>query len=453
LRTALVMFTRDLRLHDHPALYEALRRADGVVPAFVFDDGILKSRYGRPNRVHFLIDSLKDLDSSLRARGARLVTRRGHYVRTTMALIDEAGAEALYMSADYSHYAQRREGMLRAACVERGVEFQTFEGVTVVPPGAVTPGDGDHFKVFTPYFNKWKSAPRRSVHQTPRSIEWPESVDVGSMPAPSSLVRGSPSAELPEGGESAGRRRLGTWMRTRLEGYARGHDDLAADDTSRLSAYLHFGCVSPRYVEQRASGRAGGDEFVRQLCWRDFYHQVLAVTPDYPHSDYRARGDDRTKDKDAFAAWRDGRTGYPIVDAGMRQLQREGYMHNRARLITSSFLTKILYVDWTWGARHFFDLLVDGDMANNSGNWQWSAGTGNDTRPYRVLNPIRQAERYDPTGDYVRRYVDELSGVEGKAVHQPWKLDDEARAKLDYPEPMVDYSDGMRSYRERHTKS
>jgi len=191
------MFTRDLRLHDHPALYEALRRADGVVPAFVFDDGILKSRYGRPNRVHFLIDSLKDLDSSLRARGARLVTRRGHYVRTTMALIDEAGAEALYMSADYSHYAQRREGMLRAACAERGVEFQTFEGVTVVPPGAVTPGDGDHFKVFTPYFNKWKSAPRRSVHQTPRSIEWPESVDVGSMPAPSSLVRGSPSAEFP----------------------------------------------------------------------------------------------------------------------------------------------------------------------------------------------------------------------------------------------------------------
>ncbi|CAN5492305.1 deoxyribodipyrimidine photo-lyase [soil metagenome] len=452
MRTTVVLFTRDLRLHDHPALHEAQRRG-GVVPAFVLDDAILDGRYGRPNRVSFLIDSLRNLDASLKSRGARLVVRRGDVAFETMAIIEDAGADALFMSADHSQYARTREKRLRSSCEGRGIEFRTFDGVSVVAPGDVTPVGGDHFKVFTPYFHKWKAAGRRSVHAAPRSLDFPSSMKVGRIPAPDILVSGNPSPELPPGGETAGRKRLDHWLRARLATYATGHDDLAADDTSRLSPYLHFGCISPRYLEQRARGKRGAEDFIRQICWRDFYNQVLAVTPDYPREDYRSHGDRRTRERGVFAAWKAGLTGYPIVDAGMRQLQREGFMHNRARLITASFLTKICYVDWTWGAGHFLDLLVDGDVANNSGNWQWVAGTGNDTRPHRVLNPIRQAERYDPSGDYVRRYVEELAGVDGKRVHQPWILDDDERKKLGYPDRIVDHEEGMRAYRERHDRS
>jgi deoxyribodipyrimidine photo-lyase len=208
-----------------------------------------------------------------------------------------------------------------------------------------------------------------------------------------------------------------------------------------------------RYVPPRRSATAGGEAFIRQLAWRDFHHQVLAARPEVATTDYRTRHDHWRCDDTAAQAWRDGRTGYPIVDAGMRQLQREGWMHNRARLITASFFTKTLYLDWRLGARHFFDLLVDADVANNQLNWQWVAGTGTDTRPNRVLNPLRQAERYDPNGDYVRRYLPELQDIPGPAVHQPWKLDRRHRARLDYPDPIIGLRDGadyFRTFRDKN---
>jgi deoxyribodipyrimidine photo-lyase len=186
---------------------------------------------------------------------------------------------------------------------------------------------------------------------------------------------------------------------------------------------------------------------VRQLCWRDFHHQVLAAFPDLPRRDYRPRGDRWSRSEQDFEAWREGRTGYPLVDAGMRQLRAEGYMHNRARLTVGSFLTKDLYVDWRKGAWHFWDLLADGEIANNAGNWQWVAGTGNDTRPQRVLNPVRQAERFDPDGVYVRRWVPELAGVRGKAIFRPWLM--EGFEALDYPEPIVDHDDAVAEFRAR----
>lgn len=182
--------------------------------------------------------------------------------------------------------------------------------------------------------------------------------------------------------------------------------------------------------------------FLRQLAWRDFHHQVLAARPRSAWADYRARGDRWRTDEKEIAAWREGRTGYPVVDAAMRQLLHEGWMHNRGRLLVASFLTKTLYVDWRVGARHFLDLLVDGDLANNQLNWQWTAGTGTDTRPNRVLNPLAQARRFDPRGDYVRRWVPELAGLKGTAVHQPWKLPGPDRARLDYPDPIVDLDEG-----------
>ncbi len=405
------------------------------MPLFVFDRAVL-ARFGAPNRVAFLLDALRDLDASLRKRGGALVVREGDVVEQVMRVAAESRAEAIFLSEDVSAYAQAREHALRAACDSARLALNVLPGVTVIPPGDLAPAGADCYRVFTPYWRRWRLAPRRAVVAAPRKLALPGRLARGRLPALAGIVRGAVSPELPRGGESEGRRRLTRWLARGLTGYERLHDDLAADGTSRLSAYLHFGCLSPLELVERASGRDGAEPFVRQLCWRDFYAQLLAARPEISHADFRARGHRWRDDAEALAAWKDGRTGYPIVDAGMRQLAREGFMHNRARLLTASFLTKDLYLDWRLGAAHFADLLVDGDVANNSGNWQWVAGTGVDTRPNRVFNPIAQAKRFDPEGDYVRRYVPELAGIGGAAVHEPWKL---ARPPAGYPAPIVDH--------------
>jgi deoxyribodipyrimidine photo-lyase len=237
------------------------------------------------------------------------------------------------------------------------------------------------------------------------------------------------------------------FLRDQLAAYDDHHDDLPGDATSRLSAHLRFGTVSPLELASEAQQRRGGASYVRQLCWRDFHHQVLAPNPSLPRRDYRHRGDHWSRSQRALEAWQAGRTGYPLVDAAMRQLAVEGFMHNRARMAAASFLTKDLYLDWRAGAWHFWDLLCDGDVANNAGNWQWVAGTGNDTRPNRVLNPIRQAERFDPDGVYVRRYLPELESVRGKAILRPWLM--EGFGRLDYPAPIVDHDEAVAEFKAR----
>ncbi len=237
----------------------------------------------------------------------------------------------------------------------------------------------------------------------------------------------------------AGRRRFTAWRPRQLAGYPDRHDDLAGDQTSRLSAYLRFGCVSPLEVAIGARDRPGGEEFCRQLAWRDFFYQVTATFQDLARKDYRP-GPAWHEDAHALEAWRTGQTGIPIVDAGMRQLAAEGFMHNRARMITASFLTRNLGISWRDGYQHFGQLLADGDVANNAGNWQWVAGTGHNTRPNRVMNPLRQAQRFDSDGEYVRRYVPELGGLAADRVHTPWRLDDAARRRLGYPDPLVQLS-------------
>jgi deoxyribodipyrimidine photo-lyase len=259
--------------------------------------------------------------------------------------------------------------------------------------------------------------------------------NTGQLPAPGPGV----SPDLAPGGEKAGRARFVSWRQGALAGYDEHHDDLAGDQTSRLSAYLRFGCVSPLEVAIGARDRAGGDEFCRQLAWRDFFYQVTVAFPDIARKNYRP-GASWHEDAGALAAWRAGRTGIPIVDAGMRQLAAEGFMHNRARMITASFLTRNLGIDWRHGYRHFGGLLADGDVACNGGNWQWVAGTGNNTRPNRVMNPLRQAQRFDQAGEYVRRYVPELAGLDPARIQTPWQLDDAERKQLDYPDPIVELS-------------
>jgi len=445
-KTALVLFNRDLRVRDNPALFAAAR-ADRVVPLFVFDERLLGSRFAAPNRVAFMREALADLDAALKRVGGRLFLRRGNAVDEAIAVARQCGAAELHVSADWSSYARRREARLAAACEEEGVDFVAHPGATIVAPGAVTPTGGDHFKVFTPYHRAWSEAPLRQVHGAPRKLAVPSKLRSPRLPALAQLTDGDPSPDRARGGESEGRKLMRAFLRDGLAEYEARHDDLPGDATSRLSPHLRFGCLSPLELMLAARERRGGAAFVRQLCWRDFHHQVLAATPSLPWRDYRPRGDRWSRSKRALAAWREGRTGYPLVDAGMRQLAAEGFVHNRARMTVASFLVKDLYVDWREGAWHFWDLLSDGEIANNAGNWQWVAGTGNDTRPNRVLNPVRQAERFDPEGAYVRRYVPELATVRGRDVFRPWLM--EGFDRLGYPTPIVDHDEAVAEFRAR----
>ena len=447
----LVVFTRDLRVHDHPAL-RAAGAAGEVVPLFVFDDTILSGRFNRPNRTRFLLESLADLDAALRERGGRLVTRRGDWTAEVARVAGTTGATAVHLSGDVTPYARARIGRLTDALGRSGITVHTHPGTTVVEPGVLRPGGGGHFQVFTPYLRRWLGAPRRPVLAPPRGLRVPLALADDPLPTLADLTPGTPSPDVARGGEGVGRRALNAWVARHLHEYGDRHDDLPGDATSRVSAYLRFGCISPAEVEHRLRARPGAEPFVRQLCWRDFYAQVLAARPDAAWRDYRPRGDRWSDDPARFDAWAAGRTGYPVVDAAMRQLRREGFVHNRARMIAASFLTKDLSVDWRRGARHYLAWLVDGEIANNNLNWQWTAGTGTGTNPHRILNPTVQARRFDPDGDYVRRYVPELGGIAGGAVHEPWTLPPAVRGALDYPDPIVDHHEAVAEHRARQSE-
>ena len=435
MRTAIVLFTRDLRVHDNPALAVAAREAERIVPLFVFDEAILESAFARPNRVAFLLDALRDLDASLTARGARLVLRSGDLVAETLALARGVGASAVFVAEDASGYAQRRQRRLEEACRGDRTALRVTTGVTVAPLSSIETSAGSHYSVFTPFYRAWSKAPRRPVESAPRRLSMPTGLSRGRMPTLSRLVDGSPSPELPPGGETHGRQRLSAWLRAGIAGYDANHDTLAADATSRLSPYIHFGCLSPLEVacepERLPAGRPSS-----------------ASSPGATSSTSCSPRDPRRRTKTCVPAAiagaatatrsRRGRTARPAIRSSMPacgNCSREGYMHNRARLITASFLVRDLRVDWRAGARHYFDWLVDGDVANNVGNWQWVAGTGANPRPNRAFNPLRQAHRFDPDGAYVRRYVNELAAIEGSAVHEPWKLRENVPG---YPTPIVD---------------
>ena len=429
MRAAVALFTRDLRVHDNPMLRASLDAAERVHPLFVDDDGIRETRYGAAaGRRAFLDECLADLDGSLRRIGGALDVRRGDVVRETVAVVRRVGAEAVFATADVSAYARKRERRLAGE-----LDLRLVDGSFVVPPCAVAPTGRDHYEVFSPFHRAWSAEPRGDHFGAPRRLR------LAGAPGEPRERLATEGDGFP-GGEGAGRERMLAWLRDDVGAYERMHDDLAGDGTSRLSPYLHFGCISARELANRAAERGAG-AFVRQLCWRDFYGQLLAAKPRTQFDDLRPRGDRWVDDAHALAAWKDGLTGYPLVDAGMRQLRAEGWMHNRARLVTASFLVKDLGIDWREGARHYFDLLLDGDVAQNVGNWQWVAGTGVDTRPNRVFNPTAQAKRLDPDGEYVRRWVPELADVPD--VHSP-----RLRAPA-YPPPIVDHGEAVAAFRAR----
>jgi len=441
-RVAVMVFTRDLRVRDNPALSAAVASAESLVPLFVLDPSLPIARSA--NRLGFLFDALRDLDVSLRGRGGRLVVRQGRWVEQVLSVAAAVSAAEIHLADDVSAHATRRLRSLREEASRARVGVHSHPGVTVVPPGQLRPAGGDAFQVFTPYHRRWLAAPWRPLVAAPGQIRMAPGADaMAGVEVLETITTGTRSPEVTAGGEREGRRRLRSWSLRDLAGYGAGHDDLAGDATSRISPFLHFGCLSPTEVATRLRPRPGAAPFVRQLCWRDFYHQVLAARPDAAHRDVRPRGDRWNEDADGLAAWCAGETGYPLVDAAMRQLATEGFMHNRARLVVASFFTKDLYLDWRLGAAHFMDLLVDGDVANNQLNWQWTAGTGTDTNPYRVFNPVVQSQRFDAGGHYIRRYLPQLAELDQRSIHWP---DATTRKRLGYAKPLVDHGEAIAAY-------
>ena len=449
--TALVWYRRDLRTHDHPALRAAVDAGEPVVPVFCFDDRLLQGRHRSGPRTQFLLESLADLREALGALGGALVVRRGPPEKVLPALAREGGATRLHFTRDLSPFARERGHRVAEAARAAGLELRPSPGLTVVDDvGALRTKSGDRpYTVYSPFRRAWLEVPRRPVVAPPEAVAVPDGLEPGALPTLEELGLEQEVAEPMRGGEREGRRRLATFLDADVRAYADNHDALGADRTSRLSPYLHFGCVSPRELESGLPEGDGPEAFHRQLCWRDFYHALLLNFPANAHLEFQERyrsGLDWPGDDDAFAAWTEGRTGFPLVDAGMRQLRHEGWMHNRARLVVGSFLTKDLGVDWRRGERWFMRLLLDGDEANNNGNWQWIASVGADPAPFfrRMFSPERHQERFDPDGAYVRRWVPELREVPDAYPRAPSTMPAEVQRAAgcvigdDYPEPMVD---------------
>jgi deoxyribodipyrimidine photo-lyase len=453
--TAIWWVRRDLRLFDNPALHTALDRAAQVIPVFVLDPLLLESDYTGEKRRAFLFGGLRALDAALRERGSRLIIRAGAPVDVLAALVQETGAAAVVAEADHSPYAVARD-----AGVGEALPLELVDGVTVHPPGSVFKADGSPYVVFTPFSKVWKSLdrPRRGdLIPIPDQIETPDGIASDGVPDAPALPENVPFPP----GELEARRRLAAFTsgsNPPVYHYKAERDLMGRDSTSRLSPYLRFGMLSSREAAAIASEMidAAPDKtaaksavaFLNELIWREFYVHILAHYPDVRRAAFRPELRDipwENNDAD-FAAWCEGRTGYPVVDAAMRQLVQTGWMHNRARMIVASFLTKDLLINWQWGERFFMQHLIDGDPASNNGGWQWAAGTGTDAAPYfRIFNPVLQGKKHDPDGAYVRRWVPELANVPDKYLQEPWQMPDAVqqqagcRIGVDYPAPIVDH--------------
>jgi deoxyribodipyrimidine photo-lyase len=433
--TAIVWFRRDLRVHDHPPLMEALAEHERIVPLFVLDPRLLRHSV---NRTAYLLDSLKALDGQLRERGGKLVVRTGRPEDEVPKLAAEVGATRVYAAGDVSRFARRRDARL---------DLQLRPGNFIAHLGSMRTKAGHPFKVYAPFRRAWSEQPRREVLDAPEVIPMPR-VAAGELPP----IDAPALQDRPQAGEAAALAHARSWMRDHGQAYGERRNILA-EPTSRMSQYLHFGSISPRLLEEFAID-AGAAVYRRELAWRDFYAYVLL----FGH--VSRPGPEWADDADALAAWKDGLTGYPVVDAGMRQLRACGWMHNRARMITASFLTKDLHIDWRAGEAHFMEHLIDGDMGSNNGGWQWVAGTGTDPHDYtRVFNPSLQQARFDPDGAYVRRWIPELARFPAERLPKPWEMspaEQEAYGCVigrDYPAPIVDHMRERRRAIEAHREA
>ncbi len=433
MKIALHWFRCDLRLSDNTALQASQAASDAVIPVFIFDPVILKAPDCGAPIVAFMLKCLESLEKNIEAAGGRLIFRHGEVETEMRELLRVTGAKALYFNRDYEPYARKRDGAVEKLAQSMGVEVHHFKDSVIHEPDEVLKGDGNPYGVFTPYSRVWRSKPQPNVlpvakFRRPAELKEPE-----SLPLPSLKELGfSTDIALPPAGEKAGRERLKEFAANAVLQYADQRNFPGIEGSSRLSPHLRLGTLSPRTVmaaveragEEHPTSKKQTDIYVNELIWREFYRQILWHFPHVAESCFKPQYNDLQWENDErlFAAWCEGRTGFPIVDAGMRQLNTTGWMHNRVRMIVATFLTKDLLISWQWGERYFMQKLIDADLASNNGGWQWSASTGTDAQPYfRIFNPISQAEKFDPEGRYIRHYVPEAD-------------------TLAYPAPIVDHA-------------
>lgn len=463
-RPVIVWFRRDLRIDDNPALFHAAEAGCPVIPLFIFDKELIRSLPSDGAAFNFQAEALAELEESLKALGGRLVARRGDVYKVHESLIREIQPAALYYNRDYEPYARERDLKVESLYRRYDTEVKTFADVVVHEPPEVLTGQGTPYVVFTPYANAWKKLDHPKPLRKPKSMKTPGLRTDGVLGAGELGRKTSISEPAVRGGEKEASRLWRRFLRSQIHDYAKSRDIPSVEGTSRLSAYLRFGCISIRRVlddcsklrnEASPTAVSAAGKYVDELIWREFYQAVLYHYPKLLSQSYRAEFESMPwkLDERMFDAWCRGLTGFPLVDAGMRQLNRTGWMHNRVRMVVASFLTKDLRHDWRLGASYFEKKLIDIETASNNGGWQWAASTGVDPKPLRIFNPRLQAERFDPQGLYIKAYVPELSRVPVRYIHAPHtmppSLQKESRCEIgkDYPAPIIDHAIASGEYK------
>lgn len=445
-------FRRDLRLSDNTALLQATRDSEKVLPVYISSDWSGEHHWTGPARQAFLCGCLDSLSKNIDHAGGRLIFRRGDAVEELRKLINESEAEAVYCNRDVDPHGKEVEKKVRELCREKGIEFHDFQDAVLHEKDEVLTNSGSPYKVYTPYSRTWFDVEKAEVQDTVRTIHTLTTIRKGSVPKVSDWGLEYDQELLREPGEKAARKRLQRAVDESLSEYEEKRNDPSADATSHLGPDLRYGTLSVREVFHKAeearqlarseSSRSSIHAFQKQLGWREFFMAILGHFPEVLETDFNPswRGlpwDDPGKEN-RFELWKEGRTGFPIVDAGMRQLAETGYMHNRVRMITAMFLTKDLHIHWREGEAHFIQHLLDGEVANNNGGWQWSAGTGADAAPYfRIQNPWTQTDRYDKDGEYIKKWVPELEKVDPKRFTKP--PEDDRPLAADYVMPIIDH--------------
>ena len=426
----IIWFRRDLRIGDHPALLEAIKNSDEIVPLFILDKSQIEEAGAK--LLAYMGQSLRALDESL---GNKLHIIEGDQVEVLKDLIARYNVKEVHISDEYERYGAARDVRVEAAGIPL---VRTGSPYAVKPGRVVKPSDATPYRVYTPFYRAWRTHGYRGPVAAPKEIK---------APTPPAEYRKFPDFPFPDGvnvieaGEAAALRRFKEFKKKGLDSYDENRNFASIDGTSKMSTYLKFGEIHPRTLLDGLDETKAQDTFRKEIAWREFYADVLFNNPDTDTEYYAPRFKEMRYDKPGkqFKAWCEGKTGYPFVDAAMRQLLVEGWMHNRTRMVVASFLVKDLHLEWQLGERFFAEHLVDYDVASNAHGWQWTAGTGTDASPYyRVFNPIEQGRRFDENGDYIRKYVPELAHLSGAEIHEPWLFLD--GYSHDYPERIVDHA-------------
>ncbi|MDB4502000.1 DNA photolyase family protein [Akkermansiaceae bacterium] len=437
-RRVLHWFRRDLRLTDNTALLEANSSGLEVVPVYVLSDWTGDHSWTGPKRQRFLCECLSSLSGNLEHLGGRLIIRQGDAVSEILRLIKEAEIDAVFYNEDVDPFGQAVEARLKA---QSPVPVHSFQDASLHGPTDILKGDGTPYRVYTPFSKQWLPVEKRSPAGRPESVKTPKNLD--SLPLPTLATWGLEEGEweLPKGGEKAARERMKEALDRRIPQYDDTRDIPSIPGTSRLSQDLRWGTLSIRELYQKAA-KLGSEQYLKELGWREFYFQILHHFPDVLKDEFNPdwRGLPWDEPGEKFEAWKSGQTGFPIIDAGIRELLKTGFMHNRVRMMVAMFLTKDLHIDWRLGEQFFAQHLLDGEIASNNGGWQWSAGTGADAAPYfRIQNPWSQTKRFDPKGEYIKRWVSELESIVPKKFQDP-PVDGKSLAE-GYPAPILDHGD------------